>query len=168
MFFLICGTMVDNWNIEKLTALFPRKIHFSPNLGIKDSKWPQNRVFWIFWKILLLVFLWNNLKWKLILLPKIRSLHISAISPEKRGYEVDFLHADEHKNFYNLTLSLWVWVARHAQRTHYNKITVSSNISRKTWRMKLVFCLQINILKVYSNWHNHFRFISPDMPKLSK
>ena len=99
MFFLICGTMVDNWNIEKLTALFPRKIHFSPNLGIKDSKWPQNRVFWIFWKILLLVFLWNNLKWKLILLPKIRSLHISAISPEKRGYEVDFLHADEHKNF---------------------------------------------------------------------
>ena len=99
MFFLICGTMVDNWNIEKLTALFPRKIHFSPNLGIKDSKWPQNRVFWIFWKILSLVFLWNNLKWKLILLPKIRSLHISAISPEKRGYEVDFLHADEHKNF---------------------------------------------------------------------
>ena len=26
-------------------------------------------------------------------------MHISAISPEKRGYEVDFLHADEHKNF---------------------------------------------------------------------
>ena len=33
--------------------------------------------------------------------PKIRSLHIFAISPEKRGWgsEVDFLPANKHKNF---------------------------------------------------------------------
>ena len=38
---------------------------------IFDRCWingPKTRVFWIFWKILLLVFLENNLKWKLLLL----------------------------------------------------------------------------------------------------
>ena len=42
--FLIFGTMVDNSNIEKLTALFSRKIHFCPNLGKKAQNGPQNRV----------------------------------------------------------------------------------------------------------------------------
>ena len=72
-FFLICGTMVDNWQIvdrclKTDTALFSCKIHFCPNLGKKDSIWPQNRVFGIFWKNFSLVFLGINLKWKLILL----------------------------------------------------------------------------------------------------
>ena len=42
---------------------------FLPKFGQKNRpKWPQNRVFWFFWKILSLVFLRNNLEWKLILL----------------------------------------------------------------------------------------------------
>ena len=49
-------TMLNNWNILKMTEAF--------FLG----KWPQNRFFWIFWKVLSLVFFWNNLKWKLIFL----------------------------------------------------------------------------------------------------
>ena len=32
-------------------------------------------------------------------LPKVRSLHIFAISPEKRGDKVDFLPADKHQRF---------------------------------------------------------------------
>ena len=32
-------------------ALFSRKIHISPKLGKKGSKWPPNKVFWILWKI---------------------------------------------------------------------------------------------------------------------
>ena len=48
--------------------LFFRKIHFSSNLGKKDPKSPQNRSFWIFWKILSLVVPGNNLKWKLVLI----------------------------------------------------------------------------------------------------
>ena len=71
-FFLICGTMVDNWQIvdrclKTDRALFSCKIHFCSNLGKKDSIWPQNRVFWIFWKDFSLDFLGINLKWKLIL-----------------------------------------------------------------------------------------------------
>ena len=30
--------------------LFPRKIHFCPNLGKKDPKWPPKRFFWVFLK----------------------------------------------------------------------------------------------------------------------
>ena len=48
--------------------LLSKKVHFWPNLGQKDPKWPQNRVCLDFWKILSLGFLGNNLKWKLILL----------------------------------------------------------------------------------------------------
>ena len=49
-------------------ALFSKKIHFCPNLGRKGPKWPQNRVIWIYCKILPLFFTGNNLKGKLILL----------------------------------------------------------------------------------------------------
>ena len=40
--------------------------------------------------------------------------------------------------FYNLILSFWVSVSRHAQCTQ-------NNISRKTWKIKLIFHLQINV-----------------------
>ena len=55
-----------NWQ-----SLFPRKFHFFPNLRKKDQNDPMvpNRIFRIFFlNILSLVFLVNNLKWKLILL----------------------------------------------------------------------------------------------------
>ena len=37
IFYLIFGTMIDSWNVHKLTELFfPGKLNFA---------WPQNRVF---------------------------------------------------------------------------------------------------------------------------
>ena len=53
---------------KNLQSPFLREIHFCPNLGKKGQKLPQKCFFFIFKKILSLVFLGNNLKWKLILL----------------------------------------------------------------------------------------------------
>ena len=47
-FFLIFGTMVDNWNILKLTELF----FFQE----KGPKWLQNRVYCFFFKIFVISF----------------------------------------------------------------------------------------------------------------
>ena len=102
--------------------------------------------------------------------PKIRSLHIFAISPEKREREEGevFCLQINTNIFYKLIVSLWVCVARHAQSTQNNKCTISfCNISRKTWRMNLIFCLQVNV-KVSSNCYYHFRFVLPDIPKVPK
>ena len=48
-----------------------------------------------------------------------------------------------------LIVSHWVCVAMHTQSTQNNKFTISlvfnRFFSRKTWRMKLIFCQQINV-----------------------
>ena len=130
--------------------------------------------------------------------PKIRSLHIFAISPEKHGVEsgvkLIFCLQINTNVFYKLLLSLWVCLARHAQTTQNNKFAISLqylkkelsdevdflhadkhesllqidtmilmgwssiskvpkiaslqclyNISKKKLKMKLIFCMQINI-----------------------
>ena len=41
------------------------------------------------------------------------------------------------------------------------------NNSRKTWRMKFIFCLLINV-EGFSNWYYHFRCLWPNMPILPK
>ena len=46
--------------------------------------------------------------------------------------------------FYKLILSFWVCIVKHAQITQ-NKFAYLCNISRRTWGMKLIFCLEINI-----------------------
>ena len=51
--------------------------------------------------------------------------------------------------FYKLILSFWVCVARHAQSTRNKKFAYLCYISRKTWGMKLIFCLQINTKVFY-------------------
>ena len=39
IFYLIFGTMIDSWNVYKLTELsFPGKLSFA---------WTQNKIFWI-------------------------------------------------------------------------------------------------------------------------
>ena len=43
------------------------------------------------------------------------------------------------KFFYKLILPSWVCVARHTQSTQNKKFGYLFNISRKTWRMKLIF-----------------------------
>ena len=53
------------------------------------------------------------------------------------------------KVFYNLMVPFWVCVSRHAQCTQNNTFAISlqytCNISRKTWKIKLIFHLQINV-----------------------
>ena len=57
--------------------------------------------------------------------PKIKSLHIFAISPEKNfGDEVDFGLQIKVKVFYKLIVSIWVCVARHAQSTRNSKFAI--------------------------------------------
>ena len=53
---------------KTVRVLFSRKIHLSQNLGKNCPKWPQNRVFWIFWKILTLVFVGIKLELLLLLI----------------------------------------------------------------------------------------------------
>ena len=43
-----------------------------------------------------------------------------------------------------------------------------SNIWRKIWWIKLIFCLQINIKCFFKFWHYQFRCVWPGMPKLPK
>ena len=83
------------------------------------------------------------LKWQII------SPEKHAISPEKHADEVDFLHEDKIKVFNKLIVSLWVGIARHAQSTQNNKFAISLQFSRKTWRTKLNFCLQINVKALF-------------------
>ena len=50
---------------------------------------------------------------------------------------------------YKLIPSFWVCVIRHAQSFQNKKFAYPCNISRKTWGMKLIFCLQINTKVFY-------------------
>ena len=81
-FFLIFCTIFDNRSIWKLTEL-PGKFIFV-QIWAKGPKVD----FWIFWKILSLVFFGNNLKWKLILL---LIFHHQS--------QVYFWHAGKHRSF---------------------------------------------------------------------
>ena len=56
--------------------------------------------------------------------PKIRSLHIFAISPKNPGGEVDFLPADKHRCLLEEIISIWVCQTRPPQSTQ-NKFTTS-------------------------------------------
>ena len=97
-FFLIFGTMVDNWNILKLTELF-----FSRKRAQNGSKIG----FIVFFsKFLSLVFLVNNLKWKLILL-------------------LIFHHQPHMRQNSGFKAALWVCVTRHAQSTQNSYFTWS-------------------------------------------
>ena len=51
--------------------------------------------------------------------------------------------------FYKLILLFWVCIDRHAQSTQNNKFACLCNISRKTWGMKLIFCLWMNTKILY-------------------
>ena len=56
--------------------------------------------------------------------PKMRSLDIFAITPEKRC-EVVFCMQMNAKVFYKLIVPLWVFLASHSQSTQNNKFTIS-------------------------------------------
>ena len=100
-------------------------------------------------------------------------MHISSISPEKHGHEVDFLPADKHKSILwvaNITLGVQSKTCPNNPKWSISPKWSKSplylfNIIRKMGRMKLIFCLQI---KVFSDWYCHFRFVWLGMPQLPK
>ena len=126
-------------------ALFSRKIQYCPILHKKGPKWLQNRVFWSFWKILSLVFLGNNLKWKLLLLIFHYQSHIWQNSGSCVMGQNDVSQSNwwmwmmkfifgmqiNNKIFYKLILSFWVCVTRHAQSTQNNKFAISLQHAQK-------------------------------------
>ena len=103
------------------SLFFPEKFIFA-KIWAKKSKmapWPQKRVFWIFWKLLLLAFLKINLKWKLTLL---------------LIFQIPFL--------------VKLWVSSYGpNRCEPIKLqgSLKCNISRNMWIINFIFCMQINI-----------------------
>ena len=106
-------------------ALFPKKIHFCPNLGKKEPKWPQNKVFCIFWKTLTLLFFGNDLKWKLILL--------LIFCGQSHIWQISEYSSCGPKFFQQIKL----------------QDSSKDNISRKKWMLKFIFDMQINIEVFY-------------------
>ena len=58
--------------------------------------------------------------------------------------DVTFLPAVKHKSFLQVIVSFWVCKARHGQNSQTKSLQYLSNIPRKSWRIKLIFCLKIN------------------------
>ena len=79
--------------------------------------------------------------------PKIRSLHIFAICPEKHlAMKLIFCVQINTRIFYKLIVSLWVCVARRAQSTQNNKPTMSLQYLKESVKDKVdFFCPQINV-----------------------
>ena len=80
--------------------------------------------------------------------------YLCNILQKSSRYEVDLLLLLDTYIFSKLIVSFWVWVARHVQSTQ-NDIFA---ISQKMWRMKLIFCLQIN-LKGFCKLIHHFKCV---------
>ena len=140
--------------LKTCRALFSKKIHFCPKLGKKGPKWPQNRVLWIFWKNFSLVFLGNNLKWKLILFLFHHQSHIwqnsgsrvvgqnavklqnslkCNISRKKWIMKFNFGMQINVEVFYKLIRWFWVCATRHAHSIQNKKFAYLCNIFRKAW-----------------------------------
>ena len=106
-----------------------------PSLGKRSPKWRQNRVFWIFWEILSLVFPGSNLKWKLVKFwllsygPKfsqpIKLQDSLKCGISRKKWFMRFVCGMQIIEFFcKLILSFWVCVVRHAQSTQ-NKFALS-------------------------------------------
>ena len=63
--------------------------------------------------------------------------------------EVYFWPAVFYKVFYKLIPSCWVCATSHAQSARNKMPAYLCNISRKAWRVKLIFCLQISTKVFY-------------------
>ena len=156
-------------------------------MGKNCPEWPQNRVFRIFKKILLLAFhekskiktsividisphitylvkFWFSIyELKCCWIVKLQDSLKSNISRKKWMMKFVFVMSRNIKIFYKFILPSWVWVSRHAQSIQNKQFAYLCNISRKTWGMKLFFCSQIN-----TTWYYHFGCVQTGSPKVPK
>ena len=121
-------------------------------------------VLWIFWKILSLVFLGNNLKWKLILfvdisppIPYLDKFWSWSYGPKcyqpiklqdslncsisRKKWMIKFIYGMQINNevFYKLILSFWMCTTRHSLSTQNKNFAYLCNIFRKACGVKLIF-----------------------------
>ena len=60
--------------------------------------------------------------------------------------EVDFLHADKHEILLQIDSMILMGIVKHSQSSQNSMFTMSlCNISKNKLKMKLVFCMEINI-----------------------
>ena len=60
--------------------------------------------------------------------------------------EVDFLHADKHESLLQIDSMILMGIVKHSQSSQNSMFTMSlCNISKNKLKMKLVFCMEINI-----------------------
>ena len=86
---------------------------------------------------------------------------------KRMGYEVDFLSADKHESFLQadgITLVLRSQACPKYPRQQFYNIFAISQGKR---RMKLIFCLQINVRGLFK-WYYQFRCVWSGMHKLPK
>ena len=97
--------------------------------------------------------------------PKIRSLHIFAISPEKTAGKIDFLHGEKHKS---LMVSFWLCTARHAQSTQNNKFTTSLQHLKENVKVEVAFLPAHNHERILQmDTTLSFKYVLPGISKLS-
>ena len=136
--------------IKTHRAFCCRKIQFYANLGKKGSKWPQI-AFLDFLKNFVIIFLGNNLKWKLLLLliwqnsvsqvmaknavsqSKLQDSLKCNISRKKWMTKSICGMQINTKVFDKLILSFWMYLSIHAQSTQNKKFACLYKISRKAW-----------------------------------
>ena len=95
----------------------------------------------------------------------LRNISRKARGGGGRGAEVDFLPENKHKRFLQVN-SITLGLCSQAC-PWYPSLQYLCKISRKAWRMNLIFCLQIKS-KVSSNCYYHFRCAWLGMHRLPK
>ena len=69
--------------------------------------------------------------------------------------KVDFLHADNHKNVQQIDTMILMGMVKHPQSSQKSKFAMFLISQKKKLKMKLTFCMQINIT-VSASWHYLF------------
>ena len=76
-------------------------------------------------------------------------LSANQILKKEVNDEVYFWYADKHRSLLRVDIMILGVCIKHAQSTQNKKFAYLCNISRKAWRVKLSFCLQINMEVFY-------------------
>ena len=87
--------------------------------------------------------------------------YLWKISRKIWGMKLIFCLQIKTKVSSNMIVSLWVYVTRHAESTQKNKFASQGKREGWSWFFPCRYTS-----KVFSTWYDHFRCVSPGMPKL--
>ena len=63
------------------------------------------------------------------------------------GDEIDFSHADKHESLLQIDTTNLIGMVKYSQSSQNRKFAMSLLFLKKTLKMKLIFCMWINIPK---------------------